>query len=63
MGSTGFLVFDMILHLCYSLSLVLQLRIEASKYVIFVSDCIPLDFHTSHTEVTRLLHACKVVAR
>ena len=28
---TGYLVFDMILHISYSLSLILQLRIEASK--------------------------------
>ena len=55
MGSTGFLVFDMILHLCCSLSLILQLRIEASKHVISVNDYIPSDFHVCTCNVDQAL--------
>ena len=55
MGSTGFLVFDMILHPCCSLSLVLQLRIEASKHVMSVNDCIPSDFCTCAYNIDQAL--------
>ena len=54
-GNTGFLAFDMILHLCYSLSLILQLRIEAIKHVMSVNDHIPLDFRTCACNVDQAL--------
>ena len=38
-----FVMFDTILHLCNSLSLILPFRVEASQHVISVNDCIPLD--------------------
>ena len=48
-------MFDMILHLCYSLSLILQLRIEASKHVMSVNDHIPSDFRACACNVDQAL--------
>ena len=50
-----FVMFDTILHLCNSLNLVLQVRIEASQHVISVNDCIPLDIHACACNIYQAL--------